>query len=112
MEIRIERQRVCCHIGVPDEERSQPQTLEITTSFPVPSPKDDEISHTVNYYEVYCKVEEIAQAHPRKLVETLINDLILALQEAFSLREIDIEIRKFILPNAEAVIIHHHWEAS
>lgn len=105
--ITIHRLRVPCHIGVPDEERAQPQILEISVSFkadtvPAAAAADD-LHLTTNYFDVSERIKDIARAKPRRLIETLAEDLATTLMQDFTLPSIEVEIRKFILPDAEAV---------
>jgi len=94
---------------VPDEERSSPQTLEISVRFPLPgfsaAAEKDDIESSIDYQKVYETIHQVAAARPRKLIETLAKDLQNALKEKFQLEWVDIEIRKFILPDTEAVVL-------
>jgi len=56
-------------------------------------------------------VAEVVGERPRKLIETLADQLAAALLAEFSLRWIEITIRKFILPNTEWVSISIRREA-
>lgn len=107
--ITIRRQKVSCHIGVPDEERAAPQTLEISVSFPLPdfdeAARNDDIASSIDYQKVYDTIHVIASQRPRKLIETLAHDLQTGLKGKFQLEWVDIEIRKFILPDTEAVVL-------
>jgi len=105
--ITLHRLRVPCHIGVPDEERAQPQILEISVSFkadtvPAAAAADD-LHLTTNYFDVSERIKDIAQARPRRLIETLAEDIAATLMQDFTLPSVEVEIRKFILPDAEAV---------
>jgi len=105
--ISIEKLRLWAHIGVPDEERARPQMLEATLGFKAPdvpaAAADDDLARTVNYYDVAQKAKEIAAARPRRLIETLAEDLAKELMDTFHLPRIEVVLRKFILPDAEAV---------
>jgi dihydroneopterin aldolase len=107
--IAINRLRVWTHIGVPDEERAHPQSLEVTVRFKadgVPAAAyADDLSKTVNYYAVAQRVKAIAAERPRKLIETLAEELAELLIIEFHVSPIEVEIRKFILPDAESVQI-------
>ncbi len=109
--ITISRQRVLCHIGITEEERATQQTLEVSTSFPIPDcgqlAHKDEIVRTVDYHEVSILVNAIAIERPRKLIETLASDIAERLLREYLLAHIDIEIRKFALPQTEAVILNY-----
>ena len=104
--IFIRGQKVSCHIGVPDEERSKPQELLIHSCLipsRIPQPLDDDIEQTIDYHAVYLRIIEVASKHPRKLVETLAEDLAEMILSEFAVREVTIEIEKFILPDTESV---------
>jgi dihydroneopterin aldolase len=109
--ISIRRQRVRCHIGVPDAERKLSQTLEISVTFPIPACENlaptDDIAGSINYYDVSVLIDQVAAERPRKLIETLASDLADRITEKFPIPEIDIEIRKYILPETEAVILNY-----
>ena len=109
--ITIERQQVHCHIGVPEEERAQLQTLEVSITFPIPecdqlAVKDD-VRRSINYHEVSQLITAVSISRPRKLIETLAADITDRLMREYLLAYIDIEIRKFILPETEAVIVKY-----
>ena len=112
--IAIKGLEVSAHVGVPDEERSRSQRLLLDLSFAAldqPSDLGDEISRTVDYYAVSLRVAEIVGERSRKLIETLADELAVTLLAEFSLRWIEITIRKFILPNAEWVSVTIRREA-
>lgn len=105
-EIRLTGVRLATHIGVPEEERQLPQTVEADVVL-VPrgglGGEGDELDRTVNYQAVWQRLREVAGARPRRLVETLAQDLADTLLREFPLREVGIEIRKSILPGTESV---------
>jgi len=107
-EIEIRRLEIECHIGVPDEERTQPQKLWITTRMR-PSQGflglKDQVQNTVDYYEVSLKIAELASSRPRHLIETLAIDLAEMLLISYPLQSVDVEIEKRILPNAQYVAV-------
>jgi dihydroneopterin aldolase len=107
-EIEIRRLEIECHIGVPDEERAQPQKLWITTRM---RPSQgfiglyDQVQNTVDYYEVSLKIADLATSRPRHLIETLAIDLAEMLLISYPLQSVDVEIEKRILPNAQYVAV-------
>ena len=107
--IEIRRLRVSTHIGVPDEERSEPQVLLVTLKL-TPSKNfdglDDEISRTIDYYAVSLEIEALAAARPRRLIETLATDIADHLLTNHPLTRVAISIEKHILPNTECVAVH------
>ncbi len=99
------------HIGVPDEERAQPQILKLHLEL-VPengfAGLNDDIEKTVNYYEVTLRVKEVAAEYPRKLIETLAEELAAMILSEFSVSELVLEIEKFILPDTDFVGLKMH----
>ncbi len=70
--------RCRANIGVPDWERRQPQGLLIDAEIFCdlkPAAKSDDVGLSVNYQEVERLIRRAVQSHPRKLVETLAQDL-------------------------------------
>jgi FolB domain-containing protein len=96
-----------CHLGVPAEERAQPQKILCTAVFPVPNLKKaaetDNLEDTINYYDLSQLLKKTAKQKERKLIETLAADLSQAALAAFSLPWIDLELKKFILPDTRHI---------
>ena len=90
-----------CFIGVPDEERNAPQSLlislELEADFTKASAEDD-LMATINYHEVYLRVQEVCADGERKLIETLAEDIASSILAKFGVKCIRVEIKKFILP--------------
>ncbi len=105
--ITIEGLQVFTRIGVPDEERANSQKLEIFITFPVANlakaARRDDIGLTVDYFQVAQLAKSVANERPRKLVETLAEDLASAVLRQFAVKWVEIEIRKFILPDARHI---------
>ena len=106
--ITIKGLRAITHVGVPDAERSSPQEVAISVKM-VPSRHlaglEDRIEATVDYYEVSKSLLKLAAERPRKLIETLAEDVARMLLADFALAEVGVEIRKFILPETEYVSV-------
>ena len=96
-----------CQIGVPDEERAQPQKILCTAVFPVPDFKkaaqNDSLEHTVNYYDLCQLLQKTAKQKERKLIETLAADLAHSAFVVFPIPWIDLELKKFILPETRHI---------
>ena len=110
-EIEIRRLEVETHIGVPDEERANAQKLWISTRMrPLQgfSGLHDKVENTVDYHEVSLKIAELAASRPRKLIETLANDLAGMLMSSYPLESVDIKVEKRILPDADFVAVKIH----
>jgi dihydroneopterin aldolase len=107
--IRIVDLEITAKIGVPDEERRTPQRLLVSLDLTVDSflhaAAKDDIARTLDYYHVTVRVTEIASLKPRKLLETLAEDLASDLLKTFPIRKIGLEIKKFILPNTKYVSV-------
>ena len=93
-------------IGVPDEERADQQVLKVhvdmtpEVSF---SSLGDEIEGGVDYYQVSLRLKEVALEKPRKLIETLAEDLAAVTLKEFSVAKVRVEIEKYILPDTQHV---------
>lgn len=106
--IEICRLSVSAHIGVPDEERAEAQTLLVTVRMTPSQNFDglaDDISRTIDYYAVSLEIEALAAARPRHLLETLATDIAHYLLEKYPLAKVLIRIEKHILPNTECVAV-------
>jgi 7,8-dihydroneopterin aldolase/epimerase/oxygenase len=107
--IEIRRLRVTTLIGVPDEERATAQTLLVTLRMTPSQGFDglaDDISRTIDYYQVSLEIEALAAARPRCLIETLATDIASHLLGNHSLSHVAVTIEKHILPNTECVAVH------
>lgn len=107
-EIEIRRLAVKTHIGVPDEERAEPQTLWLTVrmrpsqGFPG---LGDKVGNTVDYYEVSRRLISLAAQKPRNLIETLAAETADFLLSGYPLSSVDVEVEKRILPDADCVSV-------
>jgi dihydroneopterin aldolase len=106
--IAIQGLKLMAHVGVPDEERAVAQRLLADIRFCSslqPVTLDDDITRTVDYFAVSERVSELSVKQPRKLIETLADEIAEMLLREFGLRWIEVTIRKFILPNTEWVSV-------
>lgn len=106
--IEIRGLELKARVGVPDEERAYPQRLLFDLRFAATDQSPDlgdEIGRTVDYHAVALRVAAIVEERPRKLIETLADEIASLLLGEFELSWIEITIRKFILPNAEWVSV-------
>lgn len=107
-EIRIDSLRVTTRIGVPDEERAAEQEVEIDLHI-VPrvdfSGMEDDISKTIDYAQVCGRIADLAAAKPRNLIETLASDIAELVRIKFGARSVEVEVRKFILPQTRYVAV-------
>lgn len=107
--IRVVDLEVFAHIGVPEEERREPQrlliSLEISTNSFAQAAGTDNLAWTVNYADVAERVKALTALRARKLLETLVEEIAVDLLKAFPIKKITIEIKKFILPDAQYVSV-------
>lgn len=104
--IIIRELRVRTHIGVPDEERATPQELLVNVELSpeiVGQSVADDISRTVDYHAVVLRLEALAAERPRKLIETLAEEMAAVVLDEFAVVRVVIEIEKFILPQTRCV---------
>lgn len=107
--IEIRRLRVSTHIGVPDEERADAQTLWLTVLMTPSQNFDglaDDISRTIDYQSVALEIQALAAARPRHLIETLAVETANLLLANHPLQSAAITIEKHILPDTECVAVH------
>ena len=106
--IRIEGLRISTQIGVPDEERAEWQSLTAhLTLTPILGFADtgDNIEKTVDYDAVAKQIRSLASSKPRKLIETLAEEIAGSLLSKFPLQSVDVELRKYILPGCDYVAV-------
>jgi 7,8-dihydroneopterin aldolase/epimerase/oxygenase len=104
--IHIADLELSARIGVPDEERAATQRL--TASLTLEPVRDfralgDDLARTVDYFAVCEAVKALAAARPRRLIETLAEDIATYLLERFPLTAVEVDLRKYILPDTEYV---------
>jgi len=107
-QIHIEQLDVFTRIGVPEEERANPQKLTVSISFwPYQQTTDlaDRIERTVNYSTVAEATKNFVQDQSVSLVETLADRLATHLLKSFPIQKVTIELRKFALQDAKYVSI-------
>lgn len=96
------------NLGVPEAERAVPQRLEadITLWPAVPlAGLQEDLSRTVNYYDVSVACRDEALRRERLLIETLAEDLCRLLLRLWPLAMVRVRIHKFILPDTRAVSV-------
>jgi dihydroneopterin aldolase len=106
--IRIESLELSAFIGVPDEERASPQRLAASLVLePICDFRalGDRLENTVDYFAACECVKTLAGARPRRLLETLAGEIADELLARFPLRSVEVELRKFILPDTAFVAV-------
>ena len=106
--IHIEQLDVFTRIGVPEEERANPQKLTVSISLrPYQETSDlaDHIERTVNYSAVAEETKNFVRDQSVSLIETLADRLARHLLKNFPIQDVTIELRKFALQDAKYVSV-------
>ena len=106
--IHIEQLELLARLGVPDDERATPQRLALNLT--IEPERDfaelaDRIENTVDYFVVAQTVQTLAAAKPRRLLETLAQEIADEVLARFPVRAVAVELRKFILPDTAFVAV-------
>lgn len=107
-EIRIEELELSARVGVPDEERAQPQRLTVSITL---QPHNlfgalgDDLLRTIDYAAVCEELRIFISGREDKLIETLANEMAEHLLRRFELARVDLELRKFVLPETRYVAV-------
>jgi 7,8-dihydroneopterin aldolase/epimerase/oxygenase len=113
--IHIERLELTAQIGVPDAERAAPQRLTVSLTLEPArgfAALGDDLAKTVDYFAVCEAVKALAAARPRKLIETLAEEIAALVLARFAVRAVEVELRKFILPDTAHVAVRVQRAAS
>ena len=106
-EIHIDQLDVFTRVGVPEEERANPQRLTVSISFWPNQTSDlaDHIERTVNYSAVAEETKNFVRDQSVSLIETLVERLANHLLKSFPIQKVTIELRKFALQDAKYVSV-------
>jgi len=106
--IRIEQLEISARVGVPEKERATSQRLTATVMlWPQRQAEElhDHIAKTVNYSAVCEETKNFVRDHTFKLIETLASELATHLLQRFAIAKIEVELRKFVVPDAKYVSV-------
>ena len=95
-------------IGVPEKERESFQKLFVCILFQIDGgfrELDDQLDKTIDYGAVAAEVVRIAEDNRAQLLETLVSEIADTLMARFRMRHLEVELKKFILPNARYVSV-------
>ena len=104
----IADQRVSGRIGVPDEERASPQTMAVTVRFRLFKrfiDLEDDFSRTADYSALSNEVSRIVRESESRLIESLVSQIADQLMEKFPLAYLEVELKKFVLPDTNYVSV-------
>ena len=96
------------HIGVPAAERAAAQRLTVNLVLePIRdfSALGDALENTVDYFRVCEEVKALSLVRPRRLIETLAEEIASLLLARFAIRTVAVELRKYILPETAFVAV-------
>jgi 7,8-dihydroneopterin aldolase/epimerase/oxygenase len=104
--IHVEGLHVQAHVGVSDAEREKAQTLVLNVTL-VPRPRElrDNLNGAVDYAAVASAAARIVRGAHCKLIETIAENVAAELLAQFDICRATVEVRKFVLPNAEYVAV-------
>ncbi|PYL00363.1 MAG: dihydroneopterin aldolase [Verrucomicrobia bacterium] len=95
-------------VGVPEEERAQPQRLlisvEMTRDFTGAMASDD-LTGTIDYAAVTQRLLGFGEGRSWKLIEKLAADIAGMVLAEFAPRAVSVEVKKFIVPEARYVAV-------
>jgi FolB domain-containing protein len=107
-QIHIEDLEVRYCVGVPDEERAQPQRLLVCLTlyhdFSAASEADD-VRQTVDYYALTRRLLQYGEGRSWRLIETLAVELAELVLREFGPVAVEVEVKKFILPETRWVSV-------
>jgi len=107
-EIHIEQLEVFTRVGISEKERAAPQRLTASiTLWPQRQAQElsDNLGKTVNYSEVCEETKNFVRDRRANLIETLASDLTTHLLQRFPILKVAIELRKFVVTDAQYVSV-------
>lgn len=107
-DIVVRKLRIPVFVGVPDEEREKPQDIKVSLAIESVAGiggLGDEIERTIDYYQVTEAVKKLAGERPRKLIETLAEEIAALVVADFGAQAVKVKIEKPILSNCEGVVV-------
>lgn len=111
--IIIKDLEVFYHVGVPDEERAQPQRLLITVEMEhdfSEAAKADDLKKTIDYFAVAQRLLKFGEGRSWKLIEKLAVDVADLMVGEFKAKSVGVDVKKFIIPEAGWVAVHFKKE--
>jgi 7,8-dihydroneopterin aldolase/epimerase/oxygenase len=111
--IEIRDLEVSGNIGVPENERENPQKLLVSLRFQIETSfaaLNDQLEKTIDYAAVASRVEQVVATTKAHLIEKLVSDIGDTLMATFPIKRLEVELRKFILPNTRYVSVKAQWK--
>lgn len=107
-QIHIEELEVFARVGVTENERANPQRLTLSITVWPREPfqnLQDDIARATNYSGICAVARDFVSDRSDHLIETLASELAAKLLRSFAITKIRLELRKFVLPDAEYVAV-------
>ncbi len=95
-------------VGVPDDERAQPQRLLLDIQLHLdfrPASAADDLSKTINYFAVTQLLLKFGEGREWKLIEKLAEDIAATILFQFRPARVRVEVKKFIIPEARYISV-------
>lgn len=106
--IRITDLEFFFRVGVPDEERAKPQRLLINLEMQYDlqlAGDTDDLKNTIDYFAVVQRILGLGKGREWKLIEALAEEIATIVLKEFSTDSVVIEVKKFIIPQAQSVSV-------
>lgn len=97
---------VSYRVGVPDEERAQPQRLLLTIDMDFDfsaAAASDRIEDTINYQAITDDLLKFDEGRTWKLIEKLAADVADFVLQQYKPQSVRVEVKKFVIPQARYV---------
>jgi dihydroneopterin aldolase len=107
-QIQVDDLEVFARVGVTDDERAQPQRLTLTIHVWPAEPFEnlhDDIARATDYAVLSMTARDFMSGRSDRLMETLASELAAKLLRTFAIRQVRLELRKFVLPEAKHVAV-------
>ena len=107
-QIILEDLVVMGRVGHTPEERAHPQKIWVDVELQTDirkAAKNDDISRTVNYLDAAAKIQQVLDARPYNLAETVAEKIADVLLKDFAVRSVKVRVKKKTVPNAAFSII-------
>jgi 7,8-dihydroneopterin aldolase/epimerase/oxygenase len=95
-------------IGVPDDERAQPQRLLLTVEMDCDfskAAKSDGIGDTIDYFAISGRLLKFGDGRSWKLIEKMAADIADMILAEFKPQSVTVEVKKFPIPQARCVSV-------
>ena len=105
-QLRIRGLEVMTTIGVPDDEREQPQRVLVDADIALDAKRaagSDDVADTLDYGQLVADIEALAAAGERRLLERLAEEIADLILEQGIVEEVAVEVAKATVPVAQHV---------